>query len=97
MFRRLFRRASSSSSSSGLSQFGGVHGSFSGSGGNKMMMRNKPLIRINGDKFFRTGAEAASLLIEHGRVIDKGNSEFLSSCENVIQSLGEQMTVYSML
>ena len=86
MLKRLF----SSSSSSGLSQFGGVHGSFSSSGSNsKMMMRNKPLIRINGDKFFRTGAEAASLLIEHGRVIDKGNLEFLSSCENVINSLGK--------
>lgn len=46
--------------SSPLNQFGGVHGTRSGAGsGTSKMWRNKPLLRREGDKIFKTG-------IKHG-------------------------------
>ena len=42
--------------SSPLNQFGGVHGTRSGAGsGTSKMWRNKPLLRREGDKIFKTG------------------------------------------
>ncbi len=39
-------------------QFGGVHGAKPGA---SKMWRNKPLFRRDGDKIFKTGAEAVQL------------------------------------
>ena len=42
--------------SSPLNQFGGVHGTRSGAGsGTSKMWRNKPLLRREGDRIFKTG------------------------------------------
>lgn len=40
-------------------QFGGVHGNQKGT---SKMWRNKPLLRREGDKIFKTGQEAVQLL-----------------------------------
>ena len=42
-------------------QFGGVHGNKAGAA--TMQWRNKPLFRRTGDVKFKTGAEAAELLV----------------------------------
>ena len=54
---------SGTTSNTGLSQFGGVHGNKIGSGASKAW-RNKPLFRREGDKIFKTGTEACQMLIQ---------------------------------
>jgi glutamate dehydrogenase (NADP+) len=83
-YNKLISRQLSSVTTQGLSQFGGVHGSKTGA---SRMWRNKPLLRRDGDRVFKTGAEASGLLMQHARVIDSGANEFLTSCESVINSL----------
>ena len=67
-----------------LSQFGGVHG---GKGGVSRMWRNKPLLRREGDRIFKTGLEASQLLIGEAGRKDKGEIEFMSSWESMANSL----------
>lgn len=87
--RRLF------SSVSSLSQFGGVHGNQTGK--NKLW-RNKPLLRRDGDKIFKTGTEAVQLLFGEASRRDNGDAEFLESWESLVGSLGvvfERMPKYA--
>lgn len=79
-------RASSTPSGAGLSQFGGVHGS-GGRAGSAKIWRNKPLLRREGDKIFKTGAEATQLLISEALRKDSDSLEFVSSWESVNGSL----------
>lgn len=78
-----------------LSQFGGVHGNKSGT---SKMWRNKPLLRRDGDKIFKTGNEAVGLLTGEAGRKDVGADEFLSSWESLVGSLGvvfERMPKYA--
>lgn len=86
--RQVSRR---SSTGSGLSQFGGVHGSSpvggrSSAGGAKIW-RNKPLLRREGDKIFKTGGEAVQLLNGEALRKDSDCLEFIASWESVTGSL----------
>lgn len=67
-----------------LSQFGGVHG---GKGGVSRMWRNKPLLRREGDRIFKTGLEASQLLIGEAGRKDQGEMEFMASWESMANSL----------
>jgi len=67
-----------------LSQFGGVHGNQKGT---SKMWRNKPLLRREGDKIFKTGGEAVQLLNSEALRKDKGETEFLESWHGVTGSL----------
>jgi len=70
--------------SQGLTQFGGVHGNRSGT---TKMWRNKPLLRREGDRIFKTGAEAFQLLNGEAQRRDEGNAAFLSSWASMASSL----------
>lgn len=59
--------------SSPLSQYGGVHGSRVA----QKTWRNKPLFRREGDVRFRTGAEAADMLVAEVKRRDAHETEFL--------------------
>lgn len=72
---------------SGLSQFGGVHGSSGRAAGSAKIWRNKPLLRREGDKVFKTGAEATQLLISEALRKDSDSLEFIASWESVNGSL----------
>ncbi|GAB5033502.1 glutamate dehydrogenase [Nannochloropsis oceanica] len=72
-----------SSKSSPLSQYGGVHGSRA----TQKTWRNKPLFRREGDARFRTGAEAAEMLINEVKRRDSHEQEFVQVFENAIQIL----------
>lgn len=67
-----------------LSPYGGVHG---GKSGASKMWRNKPLLRREGDRIFKTGIEASSLLIGEAGRKDGDCSEFMSSWEGMANSL----------
>ena len=67
-----------------LSPYGGVHG---GKSGASKMWRNKPLLRREGDRIFKTGIEASSLLISEAGRKDGDCSEFMSSWEGMAHSL----------
>ena len=79
--------ATSSGSNAGLSQFGGVHGSAGGRAGSAKIWRNKPLLRRDGDKIFKTGGEATQLLISEALRKDSDSLEFIASWESVNNSL----------
>jgi glutamate dehydrogenase (NADP+) len=49
--------------------------------------RNKPLFRREGDARFRTGAEAAQMLINEVKRRDAHESQFVQTFENAIQTL----------
>lgn len=86
--RQLSSVASPKSGGSGLSQFGGVHGSTSGGrAGSAKIWRNKPLLRREGDKIFKTGGEAVQLLNSEAQRKDSDCLEFISSWESVSGSL----------
>ena len=78
--------SSTSKSSTPLSQYGGVHGS-KGTAGSSKMWRNKPLLRREGDKIFKTGLEASELLIAEAGRKDGEAREFLASWESMVTSL----------
>lgn len=74
------------STASSLFQAGGVHGSKYGAA--TKMWRNKPLFVRGGKELnFKTGAEAANLLIQEAQLKDPGSEEFLASWEAVVNSL----------
>lgn len=79
----IFRSLSTTSS---LFHAGGVHGSKYGAA--TKMWRNKPLfVRGGEDLNFKTGTEAANLLIEEAHLKDPGSEKFLASWEAVVSSL----------
>jgi len=55
-------------------QFGGVHGNKTGAA--TMQWRNKPLFRRTGDIKFKTGTEAAELLVAEVLLNNKPESSF---------------------
>lgn len=52
------------------------------------MWRNKPLLRRDGDKVFKTGIEAVQLLNGEALRRDEGSTKFLSVWGSMVQSLG---------
>jgi glutamate dehydrogenase (NADP+) len=78
-----------------LSISGGVHGK---SANTSKIWRNKPLLRREGDKIFKTGTEAMQLLNGEALRRDGGRVEFLQSWEGMVNSLGvvfERMPKYA--
>lgn len=71
--------------SSPLSQYGGVHGSRAGNP--SKTWRNKPLFRREGDARFRTGAEAAEMLINEVKRKDAHEAEYIQAFENAMHVL----------
>lgn len=69
-----------------LSQPGGVHGTASKNSTKRW--RAKPLMRREGDKIFKTGAEAVQLLNDECLRKDKGAGKYLSAWMSMTQSLG---------
>lgn len=69
---------------SSLSQFGGVHG---GRGGVTKQWRNKPLLRRDGDVRFKTGTEAAELLLGEASRRDVHLTNFLQTFGNTLNAL----------
>jgi hypothetical protein len=69
--------------SSPLSQYGGVHGTRIA----QKTWRNKPLFRREGDARFRTGAEAAEMLINEVKRRDSHETEFTQAFENALTVL----------
>lgn len=69
--------------SSPLSQYGGVHGSRVA----QKTWRNKPLFRREGDARFRTGAEAADMLVAEVKRRDAHETEFLQAFSNAMTVL----------
>jgi hypothetical protein len=62
------------------------------------MWRNKPLLRREGDKIFKTGSEAVSMLIDEAYRRDSGSEEFITSWKTFITSLSavfERMPKYA--
>lgn len=62
------------------------------------MWRNKPLLRREGDKIFKTGKEACQLLTGEAARRDGGNHEFLETWDSLVGSLGvvfERMPKYA--
>jgi glutamate dehydrogenase (NADP+) len=62
------------------------------------MWRNKPLLRREGDKIFKTGKEACQLLTGEAIRRDGSNHEFLETWESLVGSLGvvfERMPKYA--
>ena len=51
------------------------------------MWRNKPLLRREGDRIFKTGLEASQLLIGEAGRKDQGEMEFMASWESMANSL----------
>lgn len=49
--------------------------------------RNKPLFRRQGDVRFKTGEEAAQLLINEAMRRDSHETEFIASCQAILKSL----------
>ena len=90
------KKSSSAKNKAPLSQYGGVHGSRAGT----KMWRNKPLFRREGDVRFRTGAEAAKMLVDEAKRRDGHEIEFIQSFTNTMQVLGpvfERMPKYAFL
>ena len=80
-------RSFSSQVGGGLSQFGGVHGTRT-TPGNSKLWRSKPLLRREGDKVFKTGTEAANLLLNEAiRREDVSSAPFVSQWSLLSQSL----------
>ena len=51
------------------------------------MWRNKPLLRREGDRIFKTGLEASELLIAEAKRKDGDATEFLAAWESMVTSL----------
>lgn len=72
-----------------------MHGSKAGT---SKVWRNKPLLRREGDRIFKTGAEAVQLLNSEASRRDEGAREFLTSWNSLTGSLGvvfERMPKYA--
>ena len=83
----MIKRSLSSNPASGLSQFGGVHGTRT-TPGNAKLWRSKPLLRREGDKIFKTGTEASNLLLNEAiRRDDVSSTPFISQWSLLTQSL----------
>ncbi|CAM9471976.1 unnamed protein product [Discosporangium mesarthrocarpum] len=66
-----------------LYTFGGVHGSRSG----QKTWRNKPLFRREGDQRFKTGAEAADMLLSEALRKDPHSQDFQESLSDILPTL----------
>ncbi len=68
-----------------LYQFGGVHGTVQNKANTNW--RNKPLFRRLGDVKFRTGDEAASMLLREASRRDPNEKAFLETLEHILPNL----------
>jgi len=59
--------------------------------------RNKPLFRRGGDVRFRTGAEAAQMLIAEAKRRDAHELEFVQTFENIMNTLAPVFDRVSLL